>query len=146
MPLLRLAYSTLYLIALIAVYVLWSQVGGQSHLDLVSWYFKLGLGAGVAFAFVRSAAAAVEGEKTWNGRTLRWVAVLLTLLLGCGLDSYNAHLYYEDDSGDEDDTGYTSLRAQPRIVDGYEATGVRGAGRVGLCPDVRRFGGSGRRG
>jgi hypothetical protein len=39
---LRLAYATQFLIALIAVYVLWSQVGGQSHLDLMPWYLKLG--------------------------------------------------------------------------------------------------------
>jgi len=46
MPTLRLAYATQYLIAVIAVFVLWSQVGGQSHLDLMPWYVKLGLGAG----------------------------------------------------------------------------------------------------
>ena len=34
MPLLRLAYSALFLIAWIAVYVAWSQIGGQAHLDL----------------------------------------------------------------------------------------------------------------
>jgi len=36
MPLLRLAYATQFLIALIAVFVLWSQVGGQSHLDYMA--------------------------------------------------------------------------------------------------------------
>ena len=30
MPILRLAYATQFLIALIAVFVLWSEVGGQS--------------------------------------------------------------------------------------------------------------------
>ena len=45
---LRLAYATQFLIAVIAIYVLWSQVGGQSHLDLMPWYVKLGLGAGAA--------------------------------------------------------------------------------------------------
>ena len=30
MPILRLAYATQFLIALIAVFVLWSQVGGQA--------------------------------------------------------------------------------------------------------------------
>ena len=32
MPILRLAYTTQFLIALIAVFVLWSQVGGQSQI------------------------------------------------------------------------------------------------------------------
>src|SRR5271166_1608903 len=47
---LRLAYATQYLIALIAVFVLWSQVGGQSHLDLMPWFVKLAMGAGTALA------------------------------------------------------------------------------------------------
>ena len=49
MPILRLAYSTQFLIALMAVFVLWSQVGGQSHLDLVPWTVKLGLGLAAAY-------------------------------------------------------------------------------------------------
>ena len=59
MPILRLAYATQFLIALIAVFVLWSQVGGQRHLDLMPWYFKLGLGGGAALAVVKATAAAV---------------------------------------------------------------------------------------
>src|ERR1017187_4038728 len=54
MSILRLAYATQFLIALMAVFVLWSQVGGQSHLDLMPWHLKLALGAGAAFAVVRS--------------------------------------------------------------------------------------------
>jgi len=46
MPILRLAYATQFLIALIAVFVLWSEVGGQVHLDLMPWYFKLAFGRG----------------------------------------------------------------------------------------------------
>jgi len=46
MPVLRLAYATQFVIALIAVFVLWSEVGGQVHLDLMPWYFKLAFGAG----------------------------------------------------------------------------------------------------
>ena len=101
MPILRLAYITLFLIALIAVFVLWSQVGGQSHLDLMPWYLKLGLGGGAAFAVVRAAAGALEGTQAWNGRTLRWLAILAVLLAGCGLSSYYVHMYGESDE-DED--------------------------------------------
>jgi len=66
MPLLRLAYSTQFLIALIAVFLLWSQVGGQTHLDLMPWYLKLGLGGGVAFATVKATAASVSQERAWE--------------------------------------------------------------------------------
>ena len=98
---LRLAYATQFLIALIAIYVLWSQVGGQSHLDLMPWYVKLALGAGAALSVVKATAAAVSQERTWNGGTLKWFGILLVLLLGCGLASYYCHLYLEDDGDDQ---------------------------------------------
>ena len=101
MPLLRLAYTTQFLIALIAVFVLWSQVGGQNHLDLMPWYLKLGLGGGAALAAVRATVAAVSFNKAWNGRTLKWFGVMLALLLGCGLTSYYYHLYGETDEEDQ---------------------------------------------
>ena len=97
MPILRLAYATQLMIALIAVFTLWSQVGGQSHLDIMPWYWKLLLGGGVAIAAVMATAAAVSRERAWNGVTLRWLGILLLLLIGCGLASYYCHLYGESD-------------------------------------------------
>ena len=104
MPILRLAYATQFLIAVLAVFVLWSEVGGQSHLDLMPWYLKLGLGGGAAFAVVKATAASVEKKQAWNGGTLRWFGILLALLLGCGLASYYYHVYGESDEDDQDDT------------------------------------------
>jgi hypothetical protein len=101
---LRLAYATQFLIAVIAVYELWSQVGGQSHLDLMPWYLKLGLGAGAAFAVVKATESAVSQEHAWNGRTLKWFGILIVLLLGCGLASYYSHLYLEDDEDQHDNS------------------------------------------
>lgn len=102
MPILRLAYTTLFLIALLAVFELWSQVGGQTHLDLMPWYLKLVLSLGAAFSVVKATAAAMSGEKAWNRRTLRWTAILAVLLICCGLASYYVHLYGEEDDDDED--------------------------------------------
>ncbi len=112
MPVLRLAYTTQFLIALIAVFVLWSQVGGQSHLDLMPWYLKLGLGTGAAFATVKATAAAVGREPTWNGSTLRWLGILMALLIGCGLATYYYHTYGEQDEEQQDTvtSSYSTLR------------------------------------
>ena len=109
MPILRLAYSTLFLIALLAIFVLWSEVGGQAHLDLMPWYLKLGLGAGAAFACAKATAAAVSGENAWNAGTLKWVGILLALLLGCGLATYYVHVYGETDEEDEGDSVTSQL-------------------------------------
>jgi hypothetical protein len=109
MPLLRLAYSALYLVALIAVYVAWAQVGGQSHLDLLPWHLKLVLGAAIAFTIVRATSASVAGERAWNGRTLRWLALMLALGIGCGLASFYAHVYLEDEGDEADEQSQTTL-------------------------------------
>ena len=113
MSLLRLAYTTQFLIALIAIFVLWSQVGGQSHLDLVPWYLKLLLGAGGAFSIVKATAASVSVEQAWNGRSLRWLGVTMALLICCGLVSYYAHL--NEDTGDEDQPQTSSLSSAARL-------------------------------
>src|ERR1039458_7596564 len=101
---LRLAYATQFLIAAIAVYELWSQVGGQSHLDVMPWYVKLGLGAGAALAVVKATHAAVSHEHAWNGGTLKWFGILLVLLVGCGLASSSFHLYPEVQGDDQPDS------------------------------------------
>ena len=118
MPILRLAYATQFLIALLAVFFAWSQVGGQSHLDLMPWYLKLVLGTGAAFACVKATAAAVGGAAAWNGGTLKWCGILLALLIGCGLASYYVHVYGEEDEQDQEDsvTSQFSLRGRPALA------------------------------
>ena len=108
---LRLAYSTLFLIALIAIFVLWAQVGVQSHLDLLPWFVKLGLAVAGAYAIVRAAMAAVAGERGWNGQSVRWVGIVLVVLFLCGLASYYAHIYLEgaDEADDQQDTTVSRL-------------------------------------
>ncbi len=118
MPILRLAYATQFLIALIAVFVLWSQVGGQSHLDLMPWYLKLGLGAGAAFAAVKATSAAVGYDHVWNGSTLKWFGIMLALLVGCGLATYYYHVYGESDEEDQGDSQTSSLLGQVTIPPG----------------------------
>jgi len=109
MPILRLAYITQFLIAIIAVFELWSQVGGQNHLDLMPWYLKLGLGAGAAFAAVQATVAAVSRQPAWNGGTLKWFGITVALLIGCGLASYYYHVYGETDEEDQQDSQTSSL-------------------------------------
>ncbi len=114
MPLLRLAYITQFMIALIAVFVLWSQVGGQSHLDLMPWHVKLGLGAGAAYAAVRATMCAVSEKAAWNGGTVKWFGIMLALLVGCGLTSYYFHVNGE--SEDEQDEETVTSQLVGRIV------------------------------
>jgi hypothetical protein len=111
MPILRLAYATQFLIALIAVYVLWSQVGGQAHLDLLPWTVKLGLGLAAAYCMVRATAASVGGDRAWTPQTLRWLTLTLAVLGACGFATYYAHLNLEDndESDQQQDTTISRL-------------------------------------
>ena len=105
MPILRLAYTTQFLIALIAIFFAWSEIGGQGHLDLMPWYLKLGLGAGAAYGIVKATMAAVSHEAGWNSGTLKWVGITLALLLLSGLITYYYHVYGEaDDTGGDDNS------------------------------------------
>ena len=105
MPILRLAYVTLFLIALIAVFVLWSEVGGQGHLDLLPWYVKLALGGGAAFACVQATVAAVSSKQAWNRRAPRWCGLLLALLAACGVAAWYSHVYLETDEDQDQNDG-----------------------------------------
>lgn len=124
MPILRLAYATQFLIALIAIFVLWSQVGGQGHVDMIPWYIKLGLGAGAAYCIVKATISAVSREPAWNGGTLKWLGILVALLIGCGLVTYYVHVYDEtDEDGDQqDDT--VSMLYNPIQRRGAEDAGI----------------------
>jgi predicted outer membrane lipoprotein len=110
MPILRLAYTTQFLIALIAVFVLWSQVGGQSHLDLLPWTLKLGLGLAAAYGIVRATAASVAGDRAWNGHAVRWLGFTLAALLACGYATYYAHMNLEET--DEEDASQDTTISQ----------------------------------
>jgi len=108
---LRLFYAIEFLIALIATFTIWSQVGGQGHLDLMAWYRKLFLGVGLSFAAVKATAAAVAGQRAWNARTLRWLSIILALSLACGAVTYYYHLTEPPpDEEDQQDTTTPTAR------------------------------------
>ena len=99
----RLLYALEYLIALLAILNLWAEAGGASHMDLISWYTKLGLTLGLATAIVLATAAAVAGERAWNVRSIGWSLVSLVFICAMGAASYYAHIHENDDT-DSDDT------------------------------------------
>jgi hypothetical protein len=101
--LLRLLLAIEYLLALVAVYTLWSQVGGQYHLDLMAWYWKLTLGPALAWVVVRATQAALDAERAWNTRTVAWLITALALIALMATVTYYYHLY-EPTEDDELDT------------------------------------------
>jgi len=115
MALLRLFYAIEFLVALIATYTAWSQVGGQGHLDMMAWYWKALLGFGIAYATVKATAAAVNQPRAWNSRVLKWLSLILALALACGAVTYYYHLNEPPDEEDDEGspTSQTALYINP---------------------------------
>jgi hypothetical protein len=101
---LRLAYALEFLIALIAIITMWSEIGGEGHLDLMPWYIKLGCILGLAWCLVRFTVSLVEQQRVWTGRSIGWFLGILLFCLLMGGITYYYHLHEEPADQDEDTT------------------------------------------
>jgi hypothetical protein len=97
---LRLAYVSEFLLALIATLMLWSQVGGQAHLDLMPWYDKLSLSVALALVTVLGTMSAAAHERAWNARTIAFLLMALLIAGAMAVLTYYYHVHEDDDEGD----------------------------------------------
>jgi hypothetical protein len=100
--LLRLAYMLEYLIALVAVLEVWSQVGGQSHLDLMPWHAKLSFVLSMALTIVMGTVSAVSHERAWNAKTVACLLLALLIAGGMALTTLYYHLHESDEVGSDE--------------------------------------------
>jgi hypothetical protein len=117
---LRLAYAVEFLVALIAILSVWSEVGGQGHLDLMPWHIKLACVFGLAWCCVRFTAGIVEQKNVWTQRTIAWFAGIILFGIAMGGITYYYHLH-EDPGDDEEDTTAASARIPTPGVFLYDA-------------------------
>jgi hypothetical protein len=110
--LLRLAYVFEFLVALVAIFSSWSEIGGQAALDLMHWGWKLGLGVGLAFALVGYTAALVSEDAVWSLRSARWLLAVLLIGVSMGAVTYFYALQV-DTSGDPDESATISTLRSP---------------------------------
>ena len=106
--LLRLVYVCEFLLALVAIFTAWSEIGGQAALDLMHWGWKLGLSFPLAGAIVAYTAALLSEQAVWSPRSARWLSIISILLLAIGIVTY----YYalQVDNGDsEENNGNVSF-------------------------------------
>ncbi len=101
---LRFAYVCQFLLAVVAVFTLWSQVGGQGHLDLMPWYWKLSIGCGACAAIVGFSAALVHSERVLNRRTIRWGIAIILLAVAMAAVTFYYHVHEVIDEPDEEGT------------------------------------------
>ena len=100
---LRIAYVCEFLLALLTISVVWSQIGGQDHLDLMPWYDKFVLIFALALVTVVGTVAAVSRERAWNGIAIACLAMAVLILCAMGAVTYYYHVH-EDQDQDTDNT------------------------------------------
>jgi hypothetical protein len=112
---LRLGYAVEFLVALLAILNLWSEVGGQGHLDLMPWHIKLVCVVGMAWCCVRFTAGIVQQSKVWTPRSIAWFAGILLFGIAMGGITYYYHLHEEPEDDDEDTTAASMPITTPGV-------------------------------
>ncbi len=108
---LRLAYALEFWIALIAIFIVWGQVGGQPHLDMMAWYVKLICAVALALCAVKLTSAMVERPRAWNIASVTWLVAILVLSILIFCITYWYHLHEQnDEQGDENSATTVSNR------------------------------------
>ena len=104
--LLRVVYAFEFLVALIAIFTAWSEIGGQAALDLMHWGWKLGLSLALAGTIVAYTAALASEDSIWSFRSARWLTALIIVTVVMGGVTY----YYvmQEEASDSDESGTIS--------------------------------------
>jgi hypothetical protein len=114
-----------FLIALEVIYTTWSEVGGQYHLDLMFWPWKLGVGLAAAWLITAITGNIVRNEGAIRRRVLVYASLLCLVAATAGLVTWYYHLHepadQQDDDDDDDDSvtpaaDRVALRAPARLA------------------------------
>lgn len=117
---LRLAYCVVFLLAILAIFTFWSEVGGQGHLDMMPWYTKMICVLISAWCCVRLTAAMVEKPSVWNRQTVVWLAGLILIAFTMAAITYYYHLHEETDQQDSDENTATAMTLKsPRLLPSF---------------------------
>ncbi len=116
--LLRLAYVSEFFLALIAVLTGWSQIGGQTHLDIMPWYDILVLSVSLSLVAVMGTVAAVKHDKAWNFKSITCLIAAVLIAAAMAAVTYYYHLHEDDDNDDAKTGSQAALcyRAKGRAV------------------------------
>jgi hypothetical protein len=91
-----------FLIAIESIFTVWSEVGGQYHLDLMFWPWKLGIGAACAGLIVAITASLARNDGRMTRRGLWFCSLLIAVVIAAGVVTYYYHLNEPVDQQDED--------------------------------------------
>lgn len=110
---LRLIYAFEFLIAMMAIFTSWSEIGGQSALDLMSWGWKFGFSVLLAGSIVAFTASIVASQSFWTLRSARWLTAIVLIIVGMGVVTYFYSL--QEDAGTTDEIGTVSMSRPEKV-------------------------------
>ena len=116
---LRIIFVSQFLVAVVAVFTAWSEIGGQAVLDAMPWGWKFGLGIGLPVAIVLYTAALFSGNSIWSTRSARWLALMIVLVLAMGVVTYYYALQVNTNETDEQENSTSGLQteaARPKLA------------------------------
>ena len=102
--LLRLAFVFEFLVALVAIFTAWSEIGGQAALDSMTWFWKFGFSLLLAASIVGYSSAIALEQNFWTLRSARWLTGMLLIVFAMGVVTYYFQLQVESGEGDENTT------------------------------------------
>jgi hypothetical protein len=122
-----------FLIALQAVFTCWSQIGGQYHLDLMFWPWKLVLSATAALLTTALTASLIRTDGVVGKRVWLYGTLLLVTIALAGMVTYYYHLHEPTDEDDQSDQPATITKAKGGIgaFAQYRILFLRGAANRG---------------
>jgi hypothetical protein len=92
-----------FLIALESVYTVWSEVGGQYHLDLMFWPWKLGVGLAAAWLITAITGNIVKNEGAIRRRVVVYASLLCLVAATAGVVTWYYHMHEPVDQQDDED-------------------------------------------
>ena len=110
--LLRLAYAFEFLVALVAIFTAWSEIGGQAALDLMHPMWKMGFSLALAGSMVAYTVALVSEESPWTMRSARWLTASVVVVAAMVVVTY-FYALQEDNSNGSDENGNVSASYLP---------------------------------
>ena len=110
--LLPVLYAIEFLIALVAVYTVWSELGGQDYLDYIPWYWKAGIGFGTAATVLSLTSAIGFASPSARRRITIRVMVLVSLAIVAGLITY----YYQVNEPQDEENAPATVTPTARLA------------------------------
>src|SRR5580692_5607198 len=80
-----------FLIAMEAIFTVWSEVGGQYHLDLMYWPWKLGISVASAWLTVAITGNLVRNDGRFTRRAVLFFSFLIAIFVLAGMVTYYYH-------------------------------------------------------